>query len=155
MPDGSLSLAEYPAVMARLLIAAAVLLASTAVTNADQHWRPTESQLEILELPGPAILRRLGEIVESAPAILRRLGEIVESAPDNYRCRAKAFRRLGLSPAEGELYYLVRCADSERYTIRVRRDATGTTGVMSCTFLETLNINCDAMSPASYLHPFR
>ena len=127
--------------MVRLLIAAAVLLASTAVTNADQHWRPTEAQLEIVELPGPATLRRLGEIVESAP--------------DNYRCRAKAFRRLGLSPAEGELYYLVRCADSERYTIRVRRDATGTTGVMSCTFLETLNINCDAMSPASYLHPFR
>jgi hypothetical protein len=141
MPDGSLSLAEYPAVMVRLLIAAAVLLASTAVTNADQHWRPTEVQLEILELPGPATLRRLGEIVESAP--------------DNYRCRAKAFRRLGLSPAEGELYYLVRCADSERYTIRVRRDATGTTGVMSCTILETLNINCDAMSPADYLHPFR
>jgi hypothetical protein len=127
--------------MVRLLIAAAVLLASTAVTNADQHWRPTEVQLEILELPGPATLRRLGEIVESAP--------------DNYRCRAKAFRRLGLSPAEGELYYLVRCADSERYTIRVRRDATGTTGVMSCTILETLNINCDAMSPADYLHPFR
>jgi len=141
MPDGSLSLAEYPAVMVRLLIAAAVLLASTAVTNADQHWRPTEVQLEILELPGPATLRRLGEIVESAP--------------DNYRCRAKAFRRLVLSPAEGELYYLVRCADSERYTIRVRRDATGTTGVMSCTILETLNINCDAMSPANYLHPFR
>jgi len=141
MPDGSLSLAEYPAVMVRLLIAAAVLLASTAVTNADQHWRPTEAQLEIVELPGPATLRRLGEIVESAP--------------DNYRCRAKAFRRLGLSPAEGELYYLVRCADSERYTIRVRRDATGTTGVMSCTILETLNINCDAMSPADYLHPFR
>ncbi len=127
--------------MVRLLIAAAVLLASTAVTNADQHWRPTEAQLEIVELPGPATLRRLGEIVESAP--------------DNYRCRAKAFRRLGLSPAEGELYYLVRCADSERYTIRVRRDATGTTGVMSCTILETLNINCDAMSPADYLHPFR
>ena len=127
--------------MVRLLIAAAVLLASTAVTNADQHWRPTEAQLEILELPGPATLRRLGEIVESAP--------------DNYRCRAKAFRRFGLSPAEGELYYLVRCADSERYTIRVRRDATGTTGVMSCTILETLNINCDAMSPADYLHPFR
>ncbi len=127
--------------MVRLLIAAAVLLASTAVTNADQHWRPTEVQLEILELPGPATLRRLGGIVESAP--------------DNYRCRAKAFRRLGLSPAEGELYYLVRCADSERYTIRVRRDATGTTGVMSCTILETLNINCDAMSPADYLHPFR
>jgi hypothetical protein len=141
MPDGSLSLAEYPAVMVRLLIAAAVLPASTAVTNADQHWRPTEAQLEIVELPGPTTLRRLGEIVESAP--------------DNYRCRAKAFRRLGLSPAEGELYYLVRCADSERYTIRVRRDATGTTGVMSCTFLETLNINCDAMSPADYLHPFR
>ncbi len=141
MPDGSLSLAEYPAVMVRLLIAAAVLLASTAVTNADQHWRPTEAQLEILELPGPATLRRLGGIVESAP--------------DNYRCRAKAYRRFGLSPAEGELYYLVRCADSERYTIRVRRDATGTTGVMSCTILETLNINCDAMSPASYLHPFR
>ena len=127
--------------MVRLLIAAAVLLASTAVTNADQHWRPTEAQLEIVELPGPTTLRRLGEIVESAP--------------DNYRCRAKAFRRLGLSPAEGELYYLVRCADSERYTIRVRRDATGTTGVMSCTILETLNINCDAMSPADYLHPFR
>ncbi len=125
----------------RILIAAAVLLASSAVTNADQHWRPTEAQLEIVELPGPATLRRLGEIVESAP--------------DNYRCRAKAFRRLGLSPAEGELYYLVTCADNERYTIRVRRDATGTTGVMSCTFLETLNINCDAMSPASYLHPFR
>ncbi len=141
MPDGSLSLAEYPAVMVRLLIAAAVLLASTAVTNADQHWRPTEAQLEILELPGPATLRRLGEIVESAP--------------DNYRCRAKAYRRFGLSPAEGELYYLVRCADSKRYTIRVRRDATGTTGVMSCTILETLNINCDAMSPADYLHPFR
>ncbi len=86
MPDGSLSLAEYPAVMVRLLIAAAVLLASTAVTNADQHWRPTEVQLEIVELPGPATLRRLGGIVESAP--------------DNYRCRAKAFRRLGLSPAE-------------------------------------------------------
>ncbi len=141
MPDGSLSLAEYPAAMVRLLIAAAVLLASSAVTNADQHWRPTEAQLEIIELP-------------RADTLLR-LGEIVESAPDNYRCRAKAFRRLGLSPAEGELYYLVRCADSERYTIRVRRDATGTTGVMSCTFLETLNINCDAMSPASYLHPFR
>ncbi len=141
MPDGSLSLAEYPAVMVRLLIAAAVLLASTAVTNADQHWRPTEAQLEIVELPGPATLRRLGEIVESAP--------------DNYRCRVKVLRRLGLSPAEGELYYLVRCADSERYTIRVRRDATGTTGVMSCTILETLNINCDAMSPADYLHPFR
>ncbi len=141
MPDGSLSLAEYPAAMVRLLIAAAVLLASSAVTNADQHWRPTEAQLEIVELPGPTTLRRLGEIVESAP--------------DNYRCRAKAFRRLGLSPAEGELYYLVRCADSERYTIRVRRDATGTTGVMSCTILETLNINCDAMSPADYLHPFR
>ena len=125
----------------QILIAAAVLLASTAVTNADQHWRPTEVQLEILELPGPATLRRLGEIVESAP--------------DNYRCRAKAFRRLGLSPAEGELYYLVRCADSERYTIRVRRDATGTTGVMSCTFLETLNIQCDAMRHTDYLHPFR
>ena len=127
--------------MVRLLIAAAVLLASTAVTNADQHWRPTEAQLEIIELP--------------RADTLRRLGEIVESAPDNYRCRAKAFRRLGLSPAEGELYYLVRCAASERYTIRVRRDATGTTGVMSCTILETLNINCDAMSPADYLHPFR
>jgi hypothetical protein len=141
MPDGSLSLAEYPAVMVRLLIAAAVLLASSAVTNADQHWRPTEAQLEIIELP-------------RADTLLR-LGEIVESAPDNYRCRAKAYRRFGLSPAEGELYYLVRCADSERYTIRVRRDATGTTGVMSCTFLETLNINCDAVSPATYLHPFR
>ncbi len=141
MPDGSLSLAEYPAAMVRLLIAAAVLLASTAVTNADQHWRPTEAQLEIIELP--------------RADTLRRLGEIVESAPDNYRCRAKAYRRFGLSPAEGELYYLVRCADSKRYTIRVRRDATGTTGVMSCTILETLNINCDAMSPADYLHPFR
>ena len=141
MPDGSLSLAEYPAVMVRLLIAAAVLLASTAVTNADQHWRPTEAQLEIIELP------RAGTLL--------RLGEIVESAPHNYRCRVKAYRRFGLSPTEGELYYLVRCADSKRYTIRVRRDATGTTGVMSCTILETLNINCDAMSPADYLHPFR
>ncbi len=97
--------------MVRLLIAAAVLLASSAVTNADQHWRPTEAQQEIIDL-------RVADT-------LRLLGEIVQSTLDNYQCQAKTFRRLGLSPAGGELYYLVRCADSEQYTIRVRRDATG------------------------------
>ncbi len=125
----------------RSLIAAAVLLASSAVANADQHWRPTEAQREIIELP--------------RADTLRLLGEIVRSTPDNYRCQEKTYRRLGLSPADGELYYLVSCADSEQYTIRVRRDAAAATGVMSCTFLETLNIKCDAMSRTDYLHPFR
>ncbi len=123
----------------RILIAAAVLLASSAVTNADQHWRPTEAQQEIIDL-------RVADT-------LRLLGEIVQSTLDNYQCQAKTFRRLGLSPAGGEVSDLVRCADSEQYTIRVRRDATGQTGVMSCTLLETLNINCDAMSRTDYLHP--
>ena len=119
------------------LLSAVVLLICSATAYDDQHWQPTPVQWEIIRM--------------SQEDTKRALGTVFPSTPDRYRCQETTYRRLGLMRLEGELYYLVRCDDGEQYSVRIKRDPKGTTGVMSCNFLRERDIDCDTFTPADFI----
>jgi len=117
----------------------ALLLSIDSRAAADNHWRPTAIQWEILGM--------------SRQDTLHALGTVVRSTPDSFRCYETTYRRLGLMPSTGELYYVVSCSGGEKYTVNIAWDSVGSTSVMDCAFLKVLNINCDTLDSSEYIQP--
>lgn len=121
-------------------LAAAALLAAPTSALAEPQWRPTPGQRAILAM--------------SAADTLAILGRVARSVAEGRDCREKSYRRLGLDPDDGELYYLVRCESGAEFAVRVKRDAGGSTGVMSCDLLKVVaGTDCRDLRPEDYIDP--
>ena len=82
------------------------------------------------------------------PETLRTLGQMLRSS--GVACEEKSYRQLGLSPDDGNLYYVTFCADSRAYLVRIQRDAQGSWGAMDCHALKTMTgMNCKTMKKFS------
>lgn len=122
------------------LLATLATIASASTAAGDSHWHPTAGQRVILSM--------------SAADTLATLGTVARSAFDGRACREKSYRRLGLNREDGELYYIVRCESGADFMVRVKRDASGSTGVMSCDALRSLAaVECSELRPADYIAP--
>ena len=98
--------------------------------SAAEGWEPTPAQKQMLDMEIPETLEALGVMVRSS----------------GIPCRESSYRRLGLNPDDGNLYYVLFCSESGTYLIRVRRDATGSWGAMDCKALKTMTgLNCATM----------
>lgn len=121
-------------------LAAAALLATPPAALAEPKWRPTPGQSAILAM--------------SAADTLAILGRVTRSVADGRECREKSYRRLGLQKTDGELYYLVQCHSGDEFAVRVKRDAAGSTGVMSCKVLKLVaDLDCRYLRPEDYIDP--
>ena len=85
--------------------------------------QPTEAQDKMLRMGIHETLAALGRMVRAA----------------GVDCRESSYRRLGLNPNDGNLYYVVFCSETEGYLVRIRRDAAGSSGVMSCRAFQTMS----------------
>jgi hypothetical protein len=99
-----------------------------------EAWEPTPAQQQMLGMEIPETLRTLGQMLRSS----------------GVACEEKSYRRLGLNPDDGNLYYVTFCGESRNYLVRVRRDEKGSWGAMDCHALKTMSgLNCETMKKFS------
>ena len=121
----------------RILIAAALCAGLAGPAMADGHWRgPTAFQQEVSALPRDYTLGFLGMFVKDA----------------GFRCEPSTYRRFGISPVDGQLYYSVECPPWDTYVILIPRDENRSVRVMSChTFQAMMDMTCDEIDPAEFI----
>lgn len=125
----------------KFFIAVAVTICSTFMNHdalAGSHWKPTPAQQSVLKTSEEETKTLLAILIYSA----------------GLKCTPISYRRLGLDPGEGALYYIESCREDD-YIVALERDEGATGVVLACPVLElATKRSCNSLNQSDFINPF-